>query len=144
MSFSFTRGATALALLAVCATAGGVLWQRAEVVALQDEQTQLAALPDSTSPARSTDRANEVVPHYFADYEQRHQLPVIRPVVVRQVHDRDNVLVVNAGETEWHTNTLVNATGTWSRPFRKSDSAGSSTKGGFRRNRYASVWKRRE
>ncbi len=77
----------------------------------------VAALPDSRSPGQSTEQANEVVPHYFAAYERRHRLPVIRPVVVDHVRGVGDALVLSSGDTAWHAKTLVNATGTWSRPF---------------------------
>jgi cation diffusion facilitator CzcD-associated flavoprotein CzcO len=79
----------------------------------------VADLPDAPVPAASgLERANAFVPDYFTDYETRHDLPVVRPVVVRSVHDEGDSLRVEAedGQT-WHTRTLVNATGTWRRPF---------------------------
>lgn len=78
------------------------------------------ALPDAPgTPPRDEERANVAVPAYFAAYEAAHRLPVVRPVVVRRVADRaDGLLEVLAedGRT-WVTRTLVNATGTWTRPF---------------------------
>ena len=69
--------------------------------------------------ARPSDgRANEVVPAYFADYERAHRLPVLRPVRVDEVAEADDgLLEVRAGDRRWLTRTIVNATGTWSRPF---------------------------
>ena len=59
-----------------------------------------------------------MVPAYFADYERRHHLPVLRPVRVDQVVEADDgLLEVRAGDRRWLTRTIVNATGTWSRPF---------------------------
>ncbi len=78
----------------------------------------VAALPDSDPPAVADDaRASAVVPAYFGEYERTHHLPVVRPVAVRRVSDRDGLLVVEADERTWATRTLVNATGTWTRPF---------------------------
>ncbi|RLV57152.1 NAD(P)/FAD-dependent oxidoreductase [Aeromicrobium phragmitis] len=61
--------------------------------------------------------AREAVPAYFATYEQTFDLPIVRPVEVGEVTDDDGILVVRAGERTWRTRTLVNATGTWTRPF---------------------------
>jgi cation diffusion facilitator CzcD-associated flavoprotein CzcO len=78
----------------------------------------IAALPDSEAPVLTDGRANEAVPAYFAAYERAHDLPVVRPVQVDEVtEDDDGLLVVRAGDRAWTTRTLVNATGTWSRPF---------------------------
>ncbi|GAA1257761.1 NAD(P)-binding domain-containing protein [Kitasatospora nipponensis] len=69
--------------------------------------------PDPQAPAR------EVVPGYFAAYEARHALPVVRPVRVTAVRAEpggDRLLVESAAGT-WSTRALVNATGTWTRPF---------------------------
>ena len=77
----------------------------------------VAALPDSRSPESSAARANEIVPSYFGAYERHHQLPVIRPVRVDSVRDQEGVLTVRAEQGQWRARTLVNATGTWSRPF---------------------------
>jgi cation diffusion facilitator CzcD-associated flavoprotein CzcO len=78
----------------------------------------IAALPDAEPPRLETGRANEVIPAYFADYERTHHLPVVRPVRVGEVVEAgDGLLEVRAGERRWLTRTVVNATGTWSRPF---------------------------
>lgn len=77
----------------------------------------IANLPDAarvTGPGR----ANDVVPAYFAAYEREHRLPVVRPVAVTSVRDQDGLLVTTATDDRtWASRTLVNATGTWSRPF---------------------------
>lgn len=77
----------------------------------------VADLPGSTAPERSALAANVVVPDYFDDYERRHGLPVVRPVRVDRVESDGDLLVVRAGERSWCTRTLVNASGTWTRPF---------------------------
>jgi cation diffusion facilitator CzcD-associated flavoprotein CzcO len=77
----------------------------------------VADLPGSTAPEVSRRAANRVVPDYFGDYERSHGLPVLRPVRVDRVDSDGELLVARAGEHEWRTRTLVNATGTWTRPF---------------------------
>lgn len=76
----------------------------------------VADLPGSPAPS-GDGRANEVLPAWFAAYEREHALPVVRPVAVDRVEDDGGLLVVRAGQRSWTTRTLVNATGTWTRPF---------------------------
>lgn len=76
----------------------------------------VADLPGEPAPVRSDRRANDAVPAYFAGYERRHDLPLIRPVEVTEVTSEGDLLVVRAGDRVWRTRTLVNATGTWTRP----------------------------
>lgn len=61
--------------------------------------------------------ASEAVPRYFADYEKRFELPVERPVHVRCVCERDDRLVVETDHGSFAARGLLNATGTWERPF---------------------------
>ncbi len=71
--------------------------------------------PDPNAPAR------EVVPGYFAAYEAKHALPVVRPVKVLAVRSEsarpDARLLVETDSGTWSTRALINATGTWTRPF---------------------------
>ncbi|WP_312008545.1 FAD-dependent oxidoreductase [Nocardioides alcanivorans] len=82
----------------------------------------VADLPDASAPPTSRERANRVVPGYFADYERRQDLQVRRPVRVDRVESVGDLLEVsgvagNGDEQHWITRSLVNATGTWDRPF---------------------------
>lgn len=97
--------------------APGGAWQHRWDSLGMDDVHGIADLPDAAAPTRSSNRANEVVPTYFADYERRFDLPVIRPVTVDRVTSEGDVLVVHAGDRSWRTRTLVNATGTWTQPF---------------------------
>lgn len=59
-----------------------------------------------------------VVPEYFADYERELGLTVLRPVKVTAVKPgEDGRLVVTSGAGEWAARAVVNATGTWTRPY---------------------------
>ncbi|WP_329107851.1 NAD(P)/FAD-dependent oxidoreductase [Micromonospora sp. NBC_01699] len=93
-------------------------------------------------PADPTRRAADVVAEYFGAYEREFGLPVHRPIRVDAVHDRpDGRLDVvatrvdavhdqrdgrfgarvgagsEAATVTWTARALVNATGTWTRPF---------------------------
>jgi len=63
-------------------------------------------------------RAAEVVPAYFADYERRFELPIHRPVRVTSVsRTDDDRFLVRTDSGNWTARAVVNATGTWTRPF---------------------------
>ncbi|MGY1841207.1 MULTISPECIES: NAD(P)-binding domain-containing protein [unclassified Modestobacter] len=70
-------------------------------------------LPE-TDPAAP---ASEVVADYFAGYERRFELPVRRPVAVRSVRRTGDGFVLDTSAGEWTARGVVNATGTWTRPF---------------------------
>jgi thioredoxin reductase len=58
------------------------------------------------------------VPAYFAEYERRFDLPVQRPVGVRAVRRTDDDRFrVETDSGDWTARAIVNATGTWTRPF---------------------------
>jgi cation diffusion facilitator CzcD-associated flavoprotein CzcO len=96
---------------------GGAWQHRWDALTMHDVH-RVADLPGAQIPADTGDeRANDVVPAYFADYEGRFDLPVVRPVTVSRVRDRDGLLVVEGRDRSWTTRTVVNATGTWTRPF---------------------------
>jgi cation diffusion facilitator CzcD-associated flavoprotein CzcO len=97
--------------------APGGAWQHRWDSLGMDDVHGIADLPDAIAPSRSSAPANAVVPTYFADYERRFELPVLRPVAVDRVTSEGDLLVAHAGERTWHARTLVNATGTWSQPF---------------------------
>lgn len=97
--------------------APGGAWQHRWDSLTMDDVHGVADLPDAVAPDRSQRRANEVVPGYFGDYERLHDLPVLRPVRVDRVEPDGDLLRVRAGDRSWSTRTLVNATGTWTRPF---------------------------
>ncbi|MDC2959904.1 NAD(P)-binding domain-containing protein [Streptomyces gilvifuscus] len=60
----------------------------------------------------------EVITEYFAAYERRFDLRVHRPVDVRAVREGDaGRLLVETPDGSWSTRALINATGTWDRPF---------------------------
>lgn len=79
----------------------------------------ITELPDSTVPDLSAQApARTALPAYFADYEQEFGLRVHRPVRVREVRDDgDGLLATGVDGAEYRTRALINATGTWGRPF---------------------------
>lgn len=65
--------------------------------------------------------SSEFITRYFADYEARWSLPIQRPVAVHSVrrHDDDpyGPLRVETDPGLWLARVLINATGTWTKPF---------------------------
>nr|WP_042194665.1 FAD-dependent oxidoreductase [Kibdelosporangium sp. MJ126-NF4] len=62
--------------------------------------------------------ASQVVGDYYSAYERHYGLHVLRPVEVTSVdYGQDNRLVVSAGTLKWAARAVINATGTWTRPF---------------------------
>ncbi|UNT00369.1 NAD(P)/FAD-dependent oxidoreductase [Streptomyces tubbatahanensis] len=61
----------------------------------------------------------EVIGEYFSTYEHAFDLRVRRPVDVREVREAGHGgrLLVRTSEGDWATRTVINATGTWDRPF---------------------------
>ncbi|WP_040337073.1 NAD(P)-binding domain-containing protein [Candidatus Blastococcus massiliensis] len=69
-------------------------------------------------PDDGTAPAVEAVPTYFAEYERHFDLPVLRPVRVRAVRrTADDRFRVESDAGTWTARAVVNATGTWTRPF---------------------------
>ncbi|EFH32065.1 predicted protein, partial [Streptomyces pristinaespiralis ATCC 25486] len=77
------------------------------------------ALPGMELTGADDERPSaEVIGAYFADYERRFGLGVHRPVGVAAVREGDGGrLSVESSEGVWSTRALINATGTWDRPF---------------------------
>ncbi|MFF9012059.1 NAD(P)-binding domain-containing protein [Streptomyces sp. NPDC014870] len=62
--------------------------------------------------------SSEVIGDYFAAYEDRFDLRVHRPVEVRAVREGEGGrLLVETSEGPYATRALINASGTWDRPF---------------------------
>ncbi|AXG76621.1 FAD-dependent oxidoreductase [Streptomyces paludis] len=65
--------------------------------------------------------SSEVIGGYFTEYERRFGLRVRRPVDVRAVRavpaDTGRRLLVETDGASWSARALINATGTWDRPF---------------------------
>ncbi|MDX2681963.1 NAD(P)-binding domain-containing protein [Streptomyces sp. NY05-11A] len=62
--------------------------------------------------------SSEVIAEYFASYERTFDLRVRRPVDVRAVREgAAGRLLVETSDGTWSTRAVINATGTWDRPF---------------------------
>ncbi|MGL4305615.1 MAG: NAD(P)-binding domain-containing protein [Mycobacteriaceae bacterium] len=63
--------------------------------------------------------AAEAVPRYFGEYEKKFQLNVRRKIQVSAVHTQktDSRLLVETNTGKYLTHGIINATGTWEKPF---------------------------
>ncbi|MFI7678297.1 flavin-containing monooxygenase [Actinophytocola sp. NPDC049390] len=68
-------------------------------------------------PPDPAEQAATAVPAYFAAYERAFDLDVQRPVTVSAVRDVGERLRVETGDGDWVARAMINATGTWTRPF---------------------------
>jgi cation diffusion facilitator CzcD-associated flavoprotein CzcO len=69
-------------------------------------------------PPAPEEPAATAVPRYFAAYEREFALDVHRPVAVHAVrHGSGDRLLVDADVDTWSARAVINATGTWTRPF---------------------------
>lgn len=80
---------------------------------------ELPGFPVPPADPRASSR--DVLPAYFAEYERRHDLRVQRPVLVSSVRRADDDphgrLLVETDRGTWAARYVINATGTWRRPF---------------------------
>lgn len=107
----------------------GGAWQHRWESLRMDTVNGIFELPDHpVPPADPRSPSREVLPRYFADYEERFALDVRRPIRVTSVRrptsERDGpdgerlVVVTEAGAGEvWAARYVINATGTWTNPF---------------------------
>ncbi len=96
----------------------GGAWRHRWPTLRVDDAHRIHDLPGlAFAPDDPTRPAAQVVPEYFADYEREFGLEVLRPVHVSAVRDAHPDLLVETDRGDWTTRALVNATGTWTRPF---------------------------
>lgn len=70
------------------------------------------------TPPPPDEPAADAVPAYFAAFEREFGIDVQRPVAVTAVRNAgDGRLLVESDRGTWITRALINATGTWTRPF---------------------------
>lgn len=75
-------------------------------------------LPGAPVPAADpTSSSRDVLPPYFANYESTFDLDVQRPVKVRAVRRVDHALAVETSDRVVLAQYVINATGTWTRPY---------------------------
>lgn len=82
----------------------------------------ISDLPGISKPeVDPAEPSSEFLTRYFRDYEAALGLSVQRPVKVRAVRREDDNpsgrLLIETSDSDWSAKALINATGTWTRPF---------------------------
>ncbi|MEY9968230.1 cation diffusion facilitator CzcD-associated flavoprotein CzcO [Streptacidiphilus sp. MAP12-16] len=100
-------------------TSPGGAWQHRPPTLTMAAVHGFHELPGMPLPPFAAQRpARDALTEYFAAYERRYDLPVLRPVRVRAVRPAaDGRLLVESDTGRWTTRAVINATGTWTRPF---------------------------
>lgn len=62
-------------------------------------------------------QANWAVPKYYEAYEKEFNLPILRPLKVQVVCERENRFRVETDEPHFSARGIINATGTWESPY---------------------------
>lgn len=99
--------------------APGGAWQHAWPSLRLFSPAQYSSLPGRMMPIPADGGypdADHVVA-YLTDYEQRYQLPIVRPATVRAVRRAGPRLAVDSSAGTWRARIVVSATGTWWRPY---------------------------
>lgn len=120
LSAAFHCARTGLSYRAVDAeSAPGGAWQHRWPTLTMRTVNGIRELPDSVVPPVPDDLpARVAVPAYFADYEREHDLGVERPMRVTRVEPAGADLVAYTDDgRQIVAQTLINATGTWTKPF---------------------------
>ncbi|MBA8817426.1 cation diffusion facilitator CzcD-associated flavoprotein CzcO [Microbacterium halimionae] len=109
------------AVLDANAAAGGA-WQHRWETLRMATVNGIHELPGfAVPPADPQAPSRDVLPAYFAEYEARFELRVQRPVDVRSVRREDDDphgrLLIETTRGEWRARFVINATGTWTKPF---------------------------
>ncbi len=61
-------------------------------------------------------QANVALPTYYEQYEKTFKLPVIRPVRVTEVIERNGRFLIKTNAVQFNARGIINATGTWKTP----------------------------
>lgn len=62
-------------------------------------------------------QANIAVPDYYERYEKHFKLPIVRPVRVEEVYERNGRFYIKTNGFQFSAKGIINSTGTWKTPF---------------------------
>jgi len=74
------------------------------------------AFADAVDTEDTELQANVAVPLYYAKYEETFNLPVVRPLRVSEVSERNGRFIVRTNGVQFSARGIINATGTWKTP----------------------------
>ncbi|MFA4085088.1 NAD(P)-binding domain-containing protein [Mycobacteroides salmoniphilum] len=95
----------------------GGAWQFRWPTLTLDNTNRIYQLPGLPFDETGTIRASTAMPRYFDEYEHRYALDVHRPVHVREVRAVSGGFSLGTSAGEFTVRGLINATGTWDKPF---------------------------
>lgn len=95
----------------------GGAWQFRWPTLTLDNTNRIYQLPGLPFDETGTIRASTAMPRYFDEYEHRYALDVHRPVHVREVRAISGGFSLGTSTGEFTVRGLINATGTWDKPF---------------------------
>ncbi|WP_078312691.1 MULTISPECIES: NAD(P)-binding domain-containing protein [unclassified Mycobacterium] len=95
----------------------GGAWQFRWPTLTLDNTNRIYQLPGLPFDETGTIRASTAMPRYFDEYEHRYALDVHRPVHVREVRAISGGFSLGTSAGEFTVRGLINATGTWDKPF---------------------------
>ncbi|MFD1165928.1 NAD(P)-binding domain-containing protein [Sphingobacterium daejeonense] len=61
-------------------------------------------------------QANVALPQYYEKYEKTFELPVIRPIRVQEVTEKNGRFLIKTNDVQFSARGIINATGTWKNP----------------------------
>ncbi|MFA0963610.1 ArsO family NAD(P)H-dependent flavin-containing monooxygenase [Roseivirga sp. BDSF3-8] len=94
----------------------GGAWQHAWDSLTLFSQAQSSSLPGVMFPGGSDYPHRDEVINYLQMYESRYHLPVKRAVRVNDVRRKEEDFEITTNKGEFTAKTIINATGTWSKP----------------------------
>lgn len=96
----------------------GGAWQHRWPTLTMETVHHIADLPgfEFASPGENVPAAF-AIPEYFTDYEEHFDFPILRPVFVHRVEPEGEAYRVLTSAGTWIARSIINATGTWTRPF---------------------------
>lgn len=71
---------------------------------------------DAVNMNESELQANVAIPRYYEEYEKTFELPLIRPIRVGEVTERNGRFIIRTNGIQFSARGLINATGTWKTP----------------------------
>lgn len=101
--------------------AGGAWQHRWDTLTLQNvngiNDLPGMSFSDAVNTAEKALRANVALPQYYEKYEKTFELPIIRPVKVIEVTERNGRFLIRTNGTQFSARGIINATGTWKTPY---------------------------
>lgn len=71
---------------------------------------------DAVNTKKKELQANIAIPKYYEQYEKSFNLPVIRPIRVTEVTERNGRFIIRTNGIQFSARGIINATGTWKTP----------------------------